>query len=106
MQEYKLFKPKVLTGESKMNRSTSGLLNIQNWKSNQQCNQTKILKGDIDVIDEEQYKKIEVQEYDEPETNNTPLSHITQGSKHLKSITKVDEEANPRLVFLSESKSS
>jgi hypothetical protein len=46
-----------------------------------------ILKGDSDVIDEEEFKKIEVHEYDEQqETNNTPLSHISQGSKQFKSI--------------------
>ena len=61
------------------------------------------------MIDEEPYKKVEIHEYDEPnepETNNTPLSHITGGSKHFKSIMKVDDEANPKLVFCSESKSS
>lgn len=66
----------------------------------------KTLKGDIDVIDEEQYRKVDIHEYDEPETNNTPLSHITDGSKHFKSILKVDENANPKLVFCSDSKSS
>lgn len=103
MQEYKLFKPKVVSGST---QSSSGVFDLNNWKPNQKNSQTKILKGDIDVIDEEQYKKVEIHEYDEPETNNTPLSHITDGSKHFKSIMKVDEDANPKLVFCSESKSS
>jgi hypothetical protein len=56
--------------------------------TNQRC---KLLQGDSDVIDEEQFKMVEVHEYDEPETNNTPLSHISEGSKHLKSMMKIDE---------------
>jgi hypothetical protein len=80
MSEYKLFKPKVLSGGSNSTKSSIGVLDLKNWKSTQQYNQTKILKGDIDVIDEEQYKKVDVHEYDEPETNNTPLSHIKDGS--------------------------